>query len=153
MRLTDRPAYSSDSHSVANTHHGGLSTRLREISSHRTAQRNLEFVRSIIQRWAKGDFSVFAWADAEIEFCGPDLRGGRGIAVMASHWHAWVGTMDGFAVVPERFENVCDEEVLALLRVIRQAGGGSGAADVRSGVAHFKLRDGKVIRLSLFIDR
>jgi hypothetical protein len=153
MRLTDRPAYSSVTHSAANTQQRGLSTRSREISSHKRSQRNVEFVRSIFRRWVKGDFSMSAWADADIEFCGPDLAVGRGIGVMASHWHDWVGTMDGFAVVPERFESAGDEEVLVLLRVIRRAGGDSGAAEVRPGVGHFRLRDGKVSHLSLFIDK
>lgn len=112
---------------------------------------NIEVVRRIFERWGAGDTGV-EWAHADIDFCGPDLRAGQGVDHMVSLWGRWLESMDEFAVVPDRFLEAGADEVLVPARLICQAKSG-GPPKVRTGVSLFKLRDGKVSRLSFFVDR
>jgi SnoaL-like domain len=113
---------------------------------------NVHIVRSIFERWAKGDLTT-EWAHPDIAFRGPDLRGGRGIDRMVSIWNDWLETMGDFDVLPDRFLDAGDDAVFILASFIYFDKGLNTPGKVLRGVFSFKLSDGKVVRLAVFIDR
>jgi SnoaL-like protein len=115
------------------------------------AQGNVEVVRRIFERWAEGD-SATDWADADIDFCGPDLRAGRGVELMARLWGHWLGSMNECAVVPEQFLEAGEDEVLVPVRVACRRKASGATPEVRIGVSLFRLSAGKVVRLSFLTD-
>lgn len=157
MRLTERPADHDVVTAFAVTDYAGLpvfeSKRLRDKAARAVSKRKVDAVRSILGRWAKEDYSVSTWASADIDYCGPDLRGGRGIAAMASHWHGWLSTMTDLAIVPQRFLETGHGQVLVLARFSWT--GEERGAWVREfpGVCLFQFKNAQVVRLSLFIDK
>ena len=127
---------------------------IREILPRVMSQENVEIVRSIYERWEKGDFSATEWAAPDIDFTTADQRGGSGTDVMANIWGDLLQTMDDFAVVPDQFLEVGDDRVLVLAR-FRGRGRGSGAPvrDLFGGSLFTLNQEGKVVRLTLFTDR
>jgi hypothetical protein len=151
-RLTERPAYSSVTSPVVNTRYRGAAKRLLEMAAQRSSQRNVKLARSIVGRWAKGDFSASGWADADIDYFGPDLRGGRGVVAMASQWHRWLSSMDDLAVTPERFVEAGPDQVLVLARFSCAGEEESAPLAESAGVCLFVFSGSQVVRLSIFVD-
>ena len=114
------------------------------------SEENVETVRSIYARWANGDFSAADWADPGIEFKGPEGEHGRGTDVMASRWRDWLGTVDGFTVVPEKFIDAGEDRVLVLTRFGGRGSSSGAPLDDFSGGSLFTFSGEKVTRLALY---
>ncbi len=122
------------------------------------AEENLDLVRSIYERWAKGDYSGIDWAHPEIEFVIADgIAPGawRGVREMGRAWGEEIGPWEDFRVIPEEYREIDDERVLVLLHN-HGRGRTSGMtvdeiAAKSANVVH--VRDGKVTRLVLYWDR
>ena len=114
----------------------------------------MEVVRSILSNWKRGDYSSVDWADPDIEFIAPlDGIETRGLDEMGRRWRAFLGAWEHFATTPERFIDVGDDRVLALVH-FQGRGRTSGAPTTSfSGGQLFTLRDGKVVRLVLYSTR
>jgi ketosteroid isomerase-like protein len=123
-----------------------------------TVSENLDLVRSIYQRWERGDWSDAAWADPEIEYVGidgPEAAAWKGIAAMVQQWRAWLSAWEEYRAEAEEFREVDGERVLVLMWH-----GGSGKEsgisfeEMRTpGATLFVIRDGKVTKLALYWDR
>jgi ketosteroid isomerase-like protein len=116
---------------------------------------NLELVRSIIADWERGDFSHDEWAHPEIEYeiaDGPTPGRWRGIAEMAQGAKALFDTWDDFHVVGAELREVHVNQVLVLPDVTGR--GKTSGVEIHGQVAYlFDLRDGKVTRYVLYLDR
>ena len=111
---------------------------------------DVHIVRSIFERWAKGD-APSDWADPHIEFYGPDQRGGRGIDRMVDLWNDWIKTVADFDVMPDQFLDEGDGVVLILARFVFCGKGSNWPSKVRFGVFRFMLSAGKVVRLDVWL--
>jgi ketosteroid isomerase-like protein len=118
---------------------------------------NLDLVRSIYADWERGEFSSAEWAHPEIEFVaaeGPDASRSVGIAAMAQRWQQWMSAWENYRSEAGEYRELDGERVLVLMR---HGGRGktSGVAVEqldRRGANLFDLRDGKVVRLTLYWD-
>jgi ketosteroid isomerase-like protein len=119
---------------------------------------NLDLVRSIYAGWERGDFSSAEWAHPEIEFVateGPDPSHSTGVAAMTERWRHWMSAWENYRSEAEEYRELDGERVLVLMRH-----GGRGKTsgveveqlDMR-GTNLFHLRDGKVVRLTLYWNR
>jgi ketosteroid isomerase-like protein len=120
-----------------------------------TDSANVKLVRSICAAWQRGDYSSAEWAHPEIEFVrpdGPEPGSWTGMAGMGAYWRDFLGTWQSFRSEPEDYRELDDERVLVL---VRNSGRGkrSGTDFVSKNVTLFHIRNGKVIRLSLYFDR
>jgi ketosteroid isomerase-like protein len=119
---------------------------------------NLDLVRSIYAGWERGDFSSADWAHPAIEFVGaegPDPSRSRGVAAMAQRWQEWMTVWQDYRSEADEYRELDEERILVLMR---HGGRGktSGVAVEhldRRGANLFDLRDGKVVRLTLYWDR
>ena len=119
---------------------------------------NLDLVRSIYADWERGDFTDATWADPEIEFelaDGPEPGSVTGVAEMARSWSHRLGVWEGFHTLPDDYREVDDERVLALYRFSGR--GKASGLDLgpmgMEGACIFHIRDGKVTRLVVYVDR
>jgi ketosteroid isomerase-like protein len=111
---------------------------------------NVQVVRSILAKWAKGDYSSIDWADPDIVFRGGDGVESQGLEVLTHRWREFLEAWDHFATSPERFIDLGDDHVLVLVR-FEGRGRASGAPTTAfSGGQLFTLRAGKVLRLDLY---
>jgi ketosteroid isomerase-like protein len=121
---------------------------------------NLSLVRSICASWARGDFSSSEWAHPEIELVlsgeGPTSGSWTGWEGMAQGWRDWLSAWEDVRVEADEYRELEGERVL----VLTHYSGGSGKASGLelgqihgAGVAPFHIRDGKVTRLVLYVDR
>ena len=122
------------------------------------SQENVEFVRSIVTAWERGDFSSAEWAHPEIEFIGGDgpTRGSwTGLPAMAEAWRETLTAFEELRTEAEEYRALDDERVLVLMRLSgRGRTSGMDVGDlVMKGVNLFHVRDGKVTRLVLYWDR
>jgi ketosteroid isomerase-like protein len=119
---------------------------------------NLDLVRSIYADWERGDYSNAEWADPDIEFVladGIDPGQWTGRAAM---WEAWGGRLSAWeqhrAQVDE-YRVLDDERVLAVFHVA--AHGKTSGVDLgqmrSTGANVFHVRDGKVAKLVVYLDR
>src|SRR5436190_6442158 len=119
---------------------------------------NLDLVRSIFADWERGDFSSAEWAHPEIEFVGaegPDPIHSRGAAAMAQRWQEWMTAWQDYRSEADEYRELDEGRILVLMR---HGGRGktSGVAVEqldRRGANLFDLRDGKIVRLTLYWDR
>jgi ketosteroid isomerase-like protein len=117
---------------------------------------HLDIVRSIYVGWEQGDFSSATWADPEIEFAfagGPEPGHWRGLAGMSEGYREWLRAWDGFRAEPEEYLVLDDERVLVL---VRNSGRGrtSGLELEQRSVANlFHLREGKVTKVVVYLNR
>jgi ketosteroid isomerase-like protein len=119
----------------------------------------LELVRSIFAAWERGDFSDTGWAHPEIEFViadGPSPGSWRGLAGMAEGWRGFMSAWDQIHVEAVDEYRVLDDERILVL--VHQGGRGKSSGlevgRMRSkGASVFHVRDGKVTRLVLYLDR
>lgn len=60
------------------------------------SEENVEFVRSILAAWKKGDYSSTDWADGDIVFVEPMFEGAetRGIDGIRRRWKEFLGAWD-----------------------------------------------------------
>jgi ketosteroid isomerase-like protein len=119
---------------------------------------NVELVRSIFAAWEQSDFSASAWADDEIDFViadGPAPGRWHGLAGLAEGFRGLVSAWREYAVEAEDYRELDDERVLVLLHPTgrgRTSGLDIGETSARSANL-FHIRDGKVTRLVLYLDR
>jgi ketosteroid isomerase-like protein len=119
---------------------------------------NLELVRSIVEGWARGDFSSFEWADPEIEFVradGPAPGTWIGLDGMVEGWRGFLTAWEDFRTEADEYRELDDERVLVLMHW-----GGRGKTSgldldqmQTRGAGLFHLRGGKVTRLVNYLDR
>jgi ketosteroid isomerase-like protein len=120
------------------------------------AASNLDVVRAIYADWQRGDFSSAGWAHPEIEFAfvgGPQPGSWKGLAGMAAGYGEWLRAWKDFRAQPEDYLIVDSERVLVL---VRNSGRGrtSGLELEEHSVANlFHLREGKVTRIVVYLDR
>jgi hypothetical protein len=102
----------------------------------------------------RGDFTSADWADTEIEFelaDGPEPGTVTGVPEMARSWSQRLGVWEGFHTLPDEYRDLGDDRVLALC-----CGKGSGL-DLGpmglDGACIFHVRDGKVARLVVYVNR
>jgi ketosteroid isomerase-like protein len=119
-------------------------------------------VRSIYAAWERGDYSDAVWADPEIEFVladGPEPGCWTGVAAMAKAWSERLSAFDDYRTAGREYRLLDDERILVL---VAHTGRGRssglevadlGPASVGHPVVLFHIRDGKVIRLVIYLDR
>jgi len=119
---------------------------------------NLEIVCGIVANWERGDYSSSDWADPEIEFVyadGPAPGSFRGVEGMAESWREFLRNWQHARAEVEELRELDGERVLMLFR--QQGRGrtsGLEVADTGSRAANlFHLRDGRVTRVVLYLDR
>ncbi len=121
------------------------------------ASANLDFVRSIYTAWEVGDFSSAEWAHPEIECAGDDplVPFGRitGVAEMAEIWRNWLRAWKDFRAEADEYREVDGERVLVLLRYGGRGNPGGLEVAPIEAASLFHVRDGKVTRLVLYLDR
>jgi ketosteroid isomerase-like protein len=115
------------------------------------SQENVEIVRRVYERWARGDFTEGDVFHPEVEFEMPDwpeAAKSRGLDGMRRTWQATLSAWDEFRAEPDDFIDA-GEHVVVLTRA-HARGKGSGA-DVRADTATLWTIDaGKVVRLALY---
>jgi ketosteroid isomerase-like protein len=120
------------------------------------ASANLDLVHSIYAAWERGDFSWAEWADPEIEFGftgeGPEPGTRRGLAAMAKDMRYRLSALDDVRFEAEEYRELDGERVIVLSRLAGR-GKTSGLDLGQKSVALFHLRDGKVTRLVISMDR
>ena len=120
------------------------------------SEENVELVRSIYERWERGDFTSGDWAYPDIEFAfadGPEPGSWTGIKNMADRYGEWLRGWRDFRGEPEQFI-VVDETLILVLVHNTGRGRTSGLQmDQRSVANLFEIHHGRVTRLVLYWDR
>jgi ketosteroid isomerase-like protein len=111
----------------------------------------LDLVRSIYAAWGRGDYSLTAWADPDIEWViadGPTPGSWTGLDNTARIWREWLDAWADFRVEAERYRELDDERVLALVRFRgRTKMSGVDIEEVYAkSAAVFHVRHGKVTK-------
>ena len=119
---------------------------------------NLDLVRSICADWGRGDYRSAEWADPEIEFeiaDGPSPGRWTGLAGMAEGWRTWLETWEGFRQEADEYRTLDDERVLVFFHSTgRGKTSGLDLAQMHSaGAGLFHVRDGKVTKFVVYLDR
>ena len=121
------------------------------------ASANLDLVRSIYAAWERGDFSSAEWAHPEIEYLSEDpllpLGDTKGVAGMAEIWRNWLRAWKDFHADADGYHEVDGERVLVLLRYSGRGNPGGMEVVPTEAASLFHVRDGKVTRLVLYLDR
>lgn len=150
-RVSQRAAPSRGAEAVTRT---GLSARDTRV----VASANLDLVRSICAAWEAGDYSSAEWAVADIESViadGPAPGTWTGLAGMAEGFREFLDAWDEARHEVEEYCELDGERVLVLTQIsARGKTSGVELAHVRTNAAVlFHLRNGKVTRLVLYLDR
>jgi ketosteroid isomerase-like protein len=119
---------------------------------------NLDLVRSIWANWERGDFSSVEWADPEIEFAyeyGLEPGTAKGLRGMGEQWGLALSAVDGLRVQAEESRELDSERVLVLYHFSARgrASGLEIAETSTRGACVFSVREGKVARLVIYLDR
>jgi ketosteroid isomerase-like protein len=118
---------------------------------------NLDLVRSIYAAWERGDFSSAEWAHSEIEFVAADgaETGKAGLAATADGVREFLSAWEEFRVEADEYRDLDDQRVLVLdHRSGRGKTSGLDLGQVRTtGARLFHIRNGKVTRLVIYLDR
>src|SRR5438477_9326131 len=120
---------------------------------------NVDLVRSIYAAWERGDFTSVEWAHPDIEFSivdGPAPGTWAGVAGMADAWRDFLGVWDEWQVeAVDEYRELDAERVFVPARFsARGKASGVELGQVGGkGAALFHVRDGKVTRLQLYMDR
>jgi ketosteroid isomerase-like protein len=118
------------------------------------SRENLELVRSIYERWERGDYSSVDWADPEIMYSAPgtlDEEVQHGIAAMARSWADWLDQFDEFQSHAIEYLESADQVVVLTRFGGRGKGSGVPLAEM-PGAARFRIRDGKVVEVAIYVD-
>ena len=117
----------------------------------------LDFVRSILAEWERGDWSSVEWADPEIEFLfadGPNPGRWTGVAGMREGFLDFLGAWEGLGVAPTEYRELRGERVLVLVQFSGR--GKTSRLDLAQmqpkNAALFHIGDGKVTKLVLYWD-
>jgi ketosteroid isomerase-like protein len=119
---------------------------------------NLDLVRSIYADWERGDYTSNEWAHPEIEWVmaeGPSPGRFTGLSGMAQGFREFLSAWSNFRQQAEEYHEV-DSERLVVFTLASGRGRTSGmdlGGTWSKAAAVFQIRDGKVIRLSLYGDR
>ena len=118
---------------------------------------NLDLVRSIYAAWERGDFSSAEWAHSEIEFVAADgaETGKAGLAATTEGVREFLSAWEKFRIEADEYRDLDDQRVLVLdHRSGRGKTSGLDLGQVRTtGARLFHIRDGKVTRLVIYLDR
>ena len=118
---------------------------------------NLDLVRSIYADWERGDFSSTAWADPEFEIVAADgvETGSAGLAGTVEGIREFLSAWQDFRIAADEYRQLDDERVLVLdHRGGRSKTTGLELATMRTqGARLFHVRDGKVTRLVIYLER
>jgi ketosteroid isomerase-like protein len=123
-----------------------------------TSSANLDLVRSIYADWQHGDFSSVGWADPAIEFVyadGPVPGSWIGLTGMADANREWLSTWGEFRAEADEYRELDDQRVLVLdHRSGRGKTSGLEIGQMRTkGAVLFHIRDGRVVRVAIYLDR
>jgi ketosteroid isomerase-like protein len=112
-------------------------------------------VGSIYAAWERGRSGSFQWAHRDIEHGTADGRAPgwvTGKAGMAKAIRDWMSLQSTWRLTRREIRELDDERVLVLVRHA-WPGTGSGIGKTRSsGAALFHVKDGKVARLTFYLD-
>ena len=117
---------------------------------------NLDLVRSIYTDWKRGDFSSAEWADAEIEYLvvdGPEPSRWTGRAGMADGWRDWLRAWGDFRAEPQEYREIDGDRILVFVHNSGRGRTSGLELEQRSAANLFELRDGKVTRLVIYLER
>jgi ketosteroid isomerase-like protein len=119
---------------------------------------NFDIVRSIYADWERGAYSDADWAHPDIEYVqadGPDAVRTTGLAAMAETHRNWLSAWEGFWAKAEAYRQLDDERVLVLWQVSgRGKSSGVDLGGIRAeGAQIFHVRESKVVRIILYLDR
>jgi ketosteroid isomerase-like protein len=119
---------------------------------------NVDLVRSICAAWERGDYGAAGWAHPEIEFViadGPAPASWRGLAGMAEGYGGFLSAWEDVRTKADAYCGPDGERVLVFLDPSgRGKRSGLDLGKMRTKAANlFHVRDGKVTRLVLYIDR
>ena len=122
------------------------------------SQENLELVRSISAAHERGDYASAVWAHPDIEYVivgGPTQGSWKGRAAMARAAGDLLSAWDEHRTVVEELRPL-DEQRVLMLGYTTGRGKTSGVeldAAQRQVAALFQVRDGKIIRHVIYMDR
>jgi ketosteroid isomerase-like protein len=122
------------------------------------SHRKLDLVRAIYAASERGDYTSADWADPEIEFVSPiGVEAGTwtGLGAMAKAWRETLSAWQDVRTGADEYRVIDDDRVLAL-HSFSGRGKISGlevGPDFTRGAALFHVRDGKVTRLVLSMNR
>ena len=119
---------------------------------------NLDLVRSIYTAWECGEFGSVEWAHPEIEVVRPEglqTASWTGLAGAVEGFRDFLGAWEDFRYEAEEYRELDRERVLVLHQLTgRGKTSGLELSQIRSkGANLFHVRDGKVTRLVLYLDR
>jgi ketosteroid isomerase-like protein len=118
---------------------------------------NVELVRSIYANWERGDFTSMEWIDPEFEIVAADgaETGRTGLAGTVEGIREFLSAWEDFRITAEEYRDLDDGLILVLdRRSGRSKTTGLDLATVRTqGARVFQIREGKVTRLVLYLDR
>jgi len=121
------------------------------------ASANVDLVRSIYAAWERGDFGSDEWAHSEIEFVAADgaETGKAGLAATAEGVREFLSGWENFRIEADEYRELDDQRVLVLdHRSGRGKTSGLDLGQVRTtGARLFHIREGKVTRLVIYLDR
>jgi ketosteroid isomerase-like protein len=122
------------------------------------SQENVEIVRAISEPWARGDFSSAKWAHPEIEYViadGPAPGTWSGVSGMVRAWREILSAWDDWRGEAEGYRALDGGRVFVPFHFsARGKASGMEAGEVSTkGALLFQLRDGKVIKLVVYMDR
>ena len=121
---------------------------------------NLDLVRSIFAEWERGDYSSGEWAHSDMELViadGTTPGHWRGLAVCAAAWRDLLSAWEGMLSDAEQYLELDNERVLVLAHF--SGHGKRSGLDLEQitgsgrGAGLFHVRDGKVIRHVVSLDR
>ena len=121
------------------------------------ASANMELVRSIYADWERGDFRSTAWTDAEFEIVSADgaETGSAGLTETVEGIREFLSAWEDFRITAEEYRQLDNERILVLdRRSGRSKTTGLDLAKMRTqGARLFHVRDGKVTRLVIYLER
>jgi ketosteroid isomerase-like protein len=118
---------------------------------------NLDLVRSIYAAWERGDFSSVAWANPDLVLVtadGPDPGRWGGLKAVSEAWRSYLRNWEELRTRADEYREVDGERVLVLAHN-RGRGKTSGIDVAEMGwrfATVFRVRDGRVIELTLYFD-
>jgi ketosteroid isomerase-like protein len=122
------------------------------------ASENVDLVRSILADWERGDYRSVEWADPELEFViadGPAPATWKGLADTAKGFREILDAWEDLRDVVEEYREIDHERVLVPVQLTgRGRTSGVDLADIASRAAYlFRIRDGKVTNIVIYMDR
>jgi ketosteroid isomerase-like protein len=122
-----------------------------------TESANVELVRSIFADLERGDFSRADWAHPDIEYVvvdGPAPAHWTGLASMAAATRDILSVVEDARFGAEECRELDADRVLVFSRHSGRAKvSGVEVGEMRAGAGLFHIRDGKVNKLFIYLDR